>query len=89
LSNRAGFGAPPVFLRTGTIEIPVMERKKTGRPSKGQRREIRARVPVSLFEALHTEAARRGMTINDVVGEQLAALVGVPYSSQEALSLSA
>jgi hypothetical protein len=82
-------GAPPAFVRAGTIEIPVMERKKTGRPSKGQRREVRARVPVSLFEALHDEARRRGMTINDLVGEQLAALVGVPYSPQEALSLSA
>jgi hypothetical protein len=66
-----------------------MERKKAGRPSKGQRREVRARVPVSLFEALHKEAGRRGMTFNDLVGEHLAALVGVPYSDQEALSLSA
>ncbi|MBV9651568.1 MAG: hypothetical protein JO296_15720 [Pseudonocardiales bacterium] len=46
-------------------------------------------MPVSLFDALHEEARRRGMTINDIVGEQLAALVGVPYSPQEALSLSA
>lgn len=88
-SKRTSFGAPPMFLRPGTIETPVMERKKTGRPSKGQRREVRARVPVSLFDALHEEARRRGMTINDIVGEQLAALVGVPYSPQEALSLSA
>jgi hypothetical protein len=82
-------GAPPPFRRAGTLETPVMERRKTGRPSKGQRREVRARVPVSLFEALHTEAGRRGMTVNDLVGEHLAALVGVPYSPQEALSLSA
>lgn len=66
-----------------------MERKKTGRPSKGDRREVRARVPVPLFDALHVEAVRRGMTVNDLVGEHLAALVGVPYSPQEALSLSA
>ena len=82
-------GAPPWFQRAGTIEIHVMERKKTGRPSKGLRREVRARVPVSLFEALHTEAGRRGVTVNDLVGEHLSVLVGVPYSSQEALSLSA
>jgi predicted HicB family RNase H-like nuclease len=66
-----------------------MEHKKTGRPSKGPRREVRARVPVTLWDALHDEAARRGMTVNDLVGEHLAALVGVPYSPQEALSLSA
>ena len=68
---------------------PVMEHRKTGRPSKGLRRQVRARVPVALFEALHTEAARQGVTVNDLVGEHLSALVGVPYSSQEALSLSA
>jgi hypothetical protein len=66
-----------------------MERKKTGRPSKGPRRQVKARVPVPLFEALHTEAARRGMTVNDLVGLLLSREVGVPYSSQEALSLSA
>ena len=66
-----------------------MERKKTGRPSKGDRRQVRARVPVALFDALQREAERRGMTCNDLVGEHLAALVGVPYSPQEALSLSA
>lgn len=78
-----------MFRRAGTIETRVMERRKTGRPSKGPRREVRARVPVSLFEALREEAGRRGMTVNDLVGEHLAALVGVPYSPQEALSLSA
>jgi hypothetical protein len=66
-----------------------MEHRKAGRPSKGQRRVVRARLPVSLFEALHEEARRRGMTINDLLGEQIAALVGVPYSPQEPLSLSA
>jgi predicted HicB family RNase H-like nuclease len=62
-----------------------VERKKTGRPSKGPRRQVKARVPVPLFEALYTEAARRGMTVNDLVGLLLSREVGVPYSSQEAL----
>lgn len=62
-----------------------MERRKPGRPSKGERELIRARVPVPLRKALDEEAERRGMTLNDLIGEALADLVGVPYSPQEAL----
>jgi predicted HicB family RNase H-like nuclease len=62
-----------------------MARRKTGRPSKGEREEVRARVPISLRRALQEEAARRGMTVNDLVGETLAELTGVPYTEQEAL----
>jgi len=62
-----------------------MARGKIGRPSKGDREEVRARVPVPLRRALRQEAARRGMTYNDFVGEILADAVGVPYSNQEAL----
>jgi len=62
-----------------------VERKKPGRPSKGEREQVRARVPVALLRALQDEAARRGMTFNDFVGETLADVVGVPYSEQEAL----
>ena len=42
-------------------------------------------MPVSLRRALQQEAARRGMTVNDLVGETLAELTGVPYTEQEAL----
>lgn len=66
-----------------------MERKKTGRKSKGTRREVRARVPVPLFEALHKAADEAGVTFNDYVGEHLSKLVNVPYSPQEALKLTA
>ena len=62
-----------------------MERRKPGRPSKGEREQVRARVPVPLLRALQDEATRRGMTFNDFVGETLADVVGVPYSEQEAL----
>ncbi len=62
-----------------------MERKKPGPKGKGPRREIRSRLPEALYEAIHAEAARRGVTINDLVGENLAELVRVPYSPQEAL----
>ena len=62
-----------------------MARRNVGRPSKGEREEVRARVPVSLRRALQQEAARRGMTVNDLVGETLAELTGVPYAEQEGL----
>lgn len=65
-----------------------MERRKPGPPSKGEREEVRARVPVQLRRALQAEASRRGMTFNDFVGEALAELVGVPYAPQEGLPLT-
>lgn len=66
-----------------------MERKKTGRPSKGPRNLIRAKLPVKLAEALQDEASRRGMTLTDLIGELAAQATGVPYVHQEALSLTA
>lgn len=75
--------APIVARIDGTIRI--VERRKPGPPSKGEREEVRARVPVALRRALQQEAAHRGMTYNDFVGEILAEAVGVPYSQQEAL----
>ena len=62
-----------------------MARRNVGRPSKGEREEVRARVPIQLRRALQEEAARRGMTVNDLIGETLADLTGVPYAEQEAL----
>ena len=62
-----------------------MEQRKPGRKSKGDRVELKSRIPRHLHGAVHAEAARRGMTVNDLVGGVLADLVGVPYSSQEAL----
>ena len=62
-----------------------MTRRKIGRPSKGDREEVRAKVPVPLRRAVQDEAARRGMTVNDLVGTLLADLTGVPYTDQEAL----
>lgn len=62
-----------------------MERKKPGRPSKGDRRAVVARLPRALADAAREHAARRGMTVNDLVGELLAAEVGTTYQTQEAL----
>lgn len=65
-----------------------MERRKPGPPSKGEREEVRARVPVELRRALQAEAARRGMTFNDFIGEALSELVGVPYATQRSMPLT-
>lgn len=62
-----------------------MERRKPGRPSKGPRVQLKARVPDALHNAALAEAGRRGMTLNDYLGELLAEATGVPYSPQEAL----
>lgn len=66
---------------------PPMERKKTGRPPRGDRRLANFRLPVHLLAALKAHAANRGMTVTDLVGEALAAEVGVPYMPQEGLPL--
>jgi hypothetical protein len=65
-----------------------MERKKTGRPSKGDRKLASFRLPVPLIDALKPHAAERGMTVTDLVGGLLAAEVGIPYQTQEGLPLT-
>lgn len=65
-----------------------MERKKIGRPSKGDRRLASYKLPTPLLEAVREHAAQRGMTVTDLVGELLAAEVGMPYMTQEGLPLT-
>jgi len=65
--------------------LHLMEQRRPGRKSKGDRLELKSRLPRQLHCAVHAEAARRGVTVNDLVGEMLAELTGVPYSPQEAL----
>lgn len=64
-----------------------MQRRKPGRPHKGDRKQVKVRLPVALAEAFLAEAARRGMTINDWIGEFAAEQTGVPYAPQEGLPL--
>lgn len=64
-----------------------MERRKPGRKPKGDRRLVNYRMPTHLITAIREEAARRGMTATDFVGELVAAEVGVPYQLQEGLQL--
>ncbi len=65
--------------------MPGVERRKPGRPSKGPRVQLKARMPEQLYAAALEEAARRGMTLTDFVGELIADSTGVPYTAQEAL----
>ncbi len=62
-----------------------MERKKLGRPSKGERRQVSFKFPIPLLVAMRECATERGMTATDLMGELLAAEVGIPYQTQEAL----
>lgn len=64
-----------------------MERRKPGRPSKGEREVLYARLPVPLMEALRFRAAGCGMTVNDFVGETLSKELDASYTDQEALPL--
>jgi hypothetical protein len=65
-----------------------MERRKPGRPSKGDRRLVNFKLPVALVEAMKVHAAQHGMTATDLVGELIAAKVGMPYQVQEGLPLN-
>ncbi|WP_431878999.1 hypothetical protein [Amycolatopsis sacchari] len=66
-----------------------MEHKKPGRPSKGDRERFTVRLPEQLAAAARKHAARRGLTFNDLVGQLLAADLGMTYDQQEELPLSA
>jgi predicted HicB family RNase H-like nuclease len=66
-----------------------MEHRKPGRPGKGARKQVKARLPERLAEAFQAEAARRGITITDWIGQFAAEQTGIPYDPQEALKLSA
>lgn len=65
-----------------------MERKKTGRPPRGVRKQAAYKLPVALLEAMSRYAAEHGMTVTDLVGESVADRVGVPYMPQEGLPLT-
>lgn len=69
--------------------MPRMERKKTGRPSKGDRHKFGVRVPLDLADAVAKRASELGMSINDYIGNLVSQDTGVPYSQQEAIPTSA
>lgn len=48
---------------------------------------MQCKLPIVLADAAHDHAARRGMTLTDLIGELLADATGQPYKPQEALPL--
>jgi len=64
-----------------------MERKKTGRPSKGPRHVTMLRTPVSLHEAVVQRAKCLGMTLTDYYLSLASEDTGVPAVNQEGLPL--
>jgi hypothetical protein len=62
-----------------------MERKKTGRPSKGLRHKTLLRTPVPLHEAAVNRARSLGLTLNDYYVWLASQDTGVPASNQEGL----
>jgi hypothetical protein len=65
-----------------------VERKKTGRPPKGDRTGVSLLLPTAFKAAAKEHAAQRGMTFTDLVGELLAKEIGLPYQTQEGLPLN-
>ena len=90
----AGSHTRPRDTRATTPDIPhscypkrqdaPMERKKTGRPSKGPRAAVCWRFPrYPLLAAAKEQAAQRGMTLTDFAAMCLARETGVDCDSQE------
>jgi hypothetical protein len=65
-----------------------MERKKVGRPSKGDRSTVNCKLPVELHQAARNYAGAQGLTLTDLLGELLARELGMTYQTQEGLPLS-
>lgn len=64
-----------------------MERKKTGRPSKGLRHATMVKTPIPLHEAVVQRARSLGMTLTDYYLWLASADTGVPADVQEGLPL--
>jgi hypothetical protein len=70
-----------------------MERPKGGRPprwdSDVELKWVKARMPAELAEAFQGEAQKRGMSVQDFLGNLAEQLTGVPYDPQGGLRLTA
>lgn len=68
-----------------------MAHGKPGRPWKGDRKWLRAELPVELVAAVKALAERRNMSVTDLVGRMAERETGVPYDptpkQQETLPL--
>lgn len=87
-SDTPEIGAPPPILLAPSLSFALVERKKPGRRSKGDRTQVNTRQPRVLADAAEAEAARRGLTLTDYIGQLLAGDLGIPYEVQEGLPLA-
>lgn len=67
----------------------AMERKKPGRKSRGDRRQMNTLQPRALADAAAEKATAHGLSLTDYIGQLLAHDLGMVYDAQEALPLSA
>lgn len=65
-----------------------MEPRKIGRPHKGDRKFVSFKLPTQLLVAMRRHAADHGVTATDLVGELIAAEVGMPYQNEKGIPLS-
>lgn len=87
LRRASQLGVPP------TDKTAAMEHRKPGRKPRWdptvERKQLKVRLSSDLFEAFHAEAKKRGMSVNDLVGEYAEKVTGVPYDPQKGLPLTA
>jgi len=58
--------------------VQQRQRGKGGRPSKGERMAVGARLPVAIAHAMRDEAERRDVSYSDVLASALADRYGLP-----------
>lgn len=78
--------SPVSSLKNGMIS--AMERKKTGRPSRGERSPVNFYLPTAFKKEAMAHAQRRGLSFTDLLGELLEREIGLPYQPQEGLPLN-
>lgn len=66
-----------------------MERKKPGPAPRWtqERKQVKVRLPEALADAFHAEVRRRGLTVQDFIGQLAEEMTGVPYDPQGGLPL--
>ena len=79
------------ILGTRDDKTERMERRKPGPAPRWtqERKQVKVRLPEALADAFHAEVRRRGMTVQDFIGQLAEEMTGVPYQAQEALPLGA
>jgi hypothetical protein len=69
------------------MDQTVLERRRPGRPSKGDRTELRGRVATHLQIAATRRATELGLHLNDYMAMLVSKDTGVPLDTDEGLPL--